>query len=214
MKLDEEQLKVAHKVTDIAVELTLRSGSRWLVQPRDEYSTYWTLRDREGHEFTLHVGGYGNENRIRVSGNWPKYRSNHGQDVSVYPHDLGGLHDAARAEYKEITVALSKPAERIAADIRTRFWAGYFKVWNLCKDIAVRYEANGRRTLEVAQSLAEKFGDRSRVEPRGMSASFWSRDVSKVEVNVYDGEVSVNLGRLSSMSSAKAERVLKALQGA
>jgi hypothetical protein len=191
-------------------ELILRSGVEWQVvkAPESERDQqYFRLKDTEGHGICLHFGGYGNENRVSISGDWPSYKANDGSYQVVYPRDA--LRNDCNV-CKDITVSNTKSPEQIARDIRNRFWAGYIEVWDKCREIAKQRCAAGIASHNAAATLSQEFAD-GKVKGLGTHASLYVNIIGNITVWAGDSGVSVSFERPNSMSLAKARRVLAVL---
>lgn len=200
------------KMRDICHELQARSGDEWYISrhPSDpQYVQHYILSDHKGRGVCLHVGGYGRDNRIEVTGDWPSYVDNAGDTQTLYPRD--GCTTTEQGVYKAITVSYDKSGERIASDIRTRFWAGYLSNWEQCKAKCLNYAKAGKEALAAATTLAKTL-KAGKVTPHGSHASFYLNSVGTTSVYSYSDGVSVSLpAHVSSMNLSKAERVLKIL---
>lgn len=124
----------------------------WEHRSAEEEHRGETLARGDGPSFRLHRQ-WGDKARLAVSGDWPKAED--GTRFSARRRDYGGTH-------QEITVAASRTAESIAADIERRFLPGYLEEWGHQEKQRDEHEENRRYVEDLADSLARIIGTNGR----------------------------------------------------
>lgn len=211
---EDKLLEQRAKVTEIARELTLRGGKLWTLG-KQQYINHCTMNSSDGHVIHVSFGGYGNQNRIKITGGWPKYKTNATptSEDTVTPRDYLREAVSKGPVYNEITVADTKDGTTIGVDISRRFLPGYFRLWNVCKEVAVRYERDAREAKEAAAALSKAVGG-DRVEGHGLEASFWISKVGKVRITSHEGKQTVYIERILGLPPKVAAVVINAVSGA
>lgn len=145
---------------------------------------YITLAD--GVEMFVHHGGYGNEDRIEFSGNWPTYRDQKrnlgtvfGTNVLTYDERQAG------AGSPSITVSNKKTAEQIAKDVQRRLLPTLAPLWHRRKAKAIEWEKHGELLADVGATLAKLTG--GRLSQGGRSVYFQGGELLYLNIDPSDG---------------------------
>jgi hypothetical protein len=114
----------------------------------------------DGVRFHMHADGYGNEERITFSGDWPSYTKPDGTTTIVIPRDV--WIDNRQLESPSISVSYTRPVEQIVKDVQRRFLPGYAPIWRAVKQRAEDQTAFYRRQRETAERVASRTGGKAR----------------------------------------------------
>ena len=120
----------------------------WALEKSGEsYDYRHTLTNPDGLQICLSTSRHDREPRLRVSTwTWPKYiRLERGEQRSetVFPNSLYDPKESA----PEITCALNRPAEKLAAEIKRRFLPEYIRIWTRAKERADQCQEHENRSI-------------------------------------------------------------------
>ena len=159
---------------EIITQVAKQLGGVFGCRAEYERDCYGTVTLSDGVVFWAHVDGYGNQNRIRFSSNYPQHKDSRGALTSTLQRDFDRSIGYDKAPFSGITCAKDRPAEAIARDVENRFLKVYRPLYaqalEYCATQVAYYdklEANKQATTDAFAGLTGYNQDRSwRIEVR------------------------------------------------